>query len=446
MAQPHPREGAKALREGLERTLGRPLSRREFLRASAGAAAAIPSLSAILAACSGDPREQVQSGFKVATPENPVTLPFKGSPIADGLQPERGATLQLYNWDQYIWKHVIDDFCAEYDCDYDLPTFNNMEEGITKMQSGELAVDVFFPTYNYLGKLVTTGLLQPLNHSYIPNLEANAWDMFKSPFYDQDWRYSVPYTTYTTGIAYRRDVVTDEQIGGMPNPYEILWDPQYSGKVGIYDSIRDAMGMVLLKNGITDVNTESPADLEIVRQDLLALVDAVNIRTSTNGTYAKLPKAVYDLHQAWSGDIVAGWGYVLEYTQSEYEKLGYWFPEDRKGLVDNDLLAIPTSAEHPVLAHAFLNYLLDFEHAMDNFSWNGYQPPQKQADVDALTTSEGLYSKISDWAEPAMLVPPWMPNAVVRQEDFDIGYRQHELSPEGEGLWLDVWEEFKAGA
>src|ERR1700752_3079218 len=122
MFRSHPREGAQALREGLELRLGRPLSRREFLRASAGAAVTVPSLAALLAACGGDPRKQVQSGgFQVATPDHPLTLP-KGSPIADGLPLEKGVTLQLYNWDQYIWKHVVDDFCEEFECDYELTT------------------------------------------------------------------------------------------------------------------------------------------------------------------------------------------------------------------------------------------------------------------------------------------------------------------------------------
>ncbi len=55
---------------------------------------------------------------------------------------------------------------------------------------------------------------------------------------------------------------------------------------------------------------------------------------------------------------------------------------------------------------------------MDNFSWNGYQPPQNQADPDTLTTTEGLYSKVTTWAAPAMYVSPWMPDAVLRQENF----------------------------
>ncbi|MBI3648707.1 MAG: spermidine/putrescine ABC transporter substrate-binding protein [Actinobacteria bacterium] len=447
MWQRHPREGSKDLREGLERRLGRPLSRREFLRASAGAAVAMPTMSAILAACGKNPRAQTTPGFQVATPDHPVKLPLVGQPIADGLQPESGATLQIYNWDQYLWKHVVQEFCDQYKCDFKITTFNNMEEAVTKMQTGELKLDVFFPTYDVLGKLVDGKFLQPLNHSYIPNLEANAWDMFKNPFYDQGWQYSVPYTVYTTGIAYRRDYIHDDQIFGADNPRAMLWDPQYSGKVGVYDSYRDTIGFALQKEGINDVNTEKSADIDKAKAALLELISAVNVRVEINGAYAKLPKGEYVLHESWSGDIVAGWGYVPKYVEADYEALGYWFPDDRIGPADNDLIAVPSNAEHPVLAHLFLNFMLDFKNAMDNFSWVGYQPPQKQADVNALTTTEGLYSKISNWAAPAMYVPPWMPAAVVRESDLTTtGLRVHELSPAGDTLWQNAWQEFKAGA
>jgi spermidine/putrescine transport system substrate-binding protein len=447
MWQRHPREGAKALREGLERQLGRPLSRREFLRASAGAAVAVPTLSAILAACGSNPRTQVASGFKVATPDNPVKLPIIGQPIADGLTPETGATLQIFNWDAYMWKRVIDDFCTQNNCDYEWTTFNNMEEAVAKIQTGELKIDVFFPTYDVLGKLVNGKYLQPLNHSYIPNLQANVWDYLQNPFYDQGSQYSVPYTVYTTGIAYRRDHITDDQIFGADNPRAMLWDPKYSGKVGVYDSYRDTIAFALQEQGINDVNTEKAADIDKAKAALLDMIKQVNVRATINGAYAKLPKGEYWLHEAWSGDIVAGWSYTPNATEADYRTLGYWYPEDRVGPADNDLIAIPSSAQHPVLAHMFLNHILDFQTAMTNFSWNGYQPPQKQADLSKLTTTEGAYSKGANWAAPIPYVPPWMPAAVVQETDLSkTGLRIHELSPAGDSLWQDAWQEFQAGA
>src|SRR5207248_11590180 len=153
----HPREEWKAAGEIMATEKGRPVSRRDFLRTSAGTIITLPTLAALLAACS-NPRDNPTNGggpsFKVATPDHPVKLPLVGQAIADGLEPEKGATLQIYNWDQYMWKHIIDEFCTQYDCKYEWTTFNNMEEAISKIQTGQFAFDVFFPTYDQLGKLV----------------------------------------------------------------------------------------------------------------------------------------------------------------------------------------------------------------------------------------------------------------------------------------------------
>ena len=222
--------------------------------------------------------------------------------------------------------------------------------------------------------------------------------------------------------------------------------PTYKGKVGVYPSYRDVMAIALMKNGITDLNTGKDADLETVRTDLLAMIDAVDPRIAYDASYNKLQNDKFSVTTAWSGDVVAGWEYTSPATQAAYEGFGYWFPEDRKGPIDNDLIAIPKSAEHPRLAHEFINFWLSFRHAMDNFSWNGYQPPQTQANVDALTKTEGLYSKrSSSWAAPAMYVAPWMPDAAVREGDFAIGYREGPLPADVDDHWHQIWSEFTAG-
>ena len=429
----------------------RDLSRREFLVRAGGTAAAIPTMSAILDACSKPGASTSGSAaFELATPDHPVTLPLNGEPIATDTPIEQGATLQILNWAVYMWKYVINQFVQQYGDDgitfSGVTTFNNMDEGVQKLASGKIKADVFFPTIDVLGKLVAADLLQPLNHDLIPALQQDNWAAFQNPYYDQGWRYSVPYTIYTTGIGYRRDQISDDVIHGMDNPWSILWDPTYKGKVGVYPSYRDVMAIALMKNGITDLNTGKDADLETVRTDLLAMIDAVDPRIAYDASYNKLQNDKFSVTTAWSGDVVAGWEYTSPATQTSYEGFGYWFPEDRKGPIDNDLIAIPKSAEHPRLAHEFINFWLSFRHAMDNFSWNGYQPPQTQANVDALTKTEGLYSKrSSSWAAPAMYVAPWMPDAVVREGDFPIGYREGPLPADVDDHWHEIWSEFTAG-
>ena len=209
---PHPREHLLRRRGPTSE-----LSRRQFLRASAGAALAVPTLSSILAACAkpgteGPGATGGESGYPLARPDSPVTLPLHDDipAIEDGLPIESNATLRIYNWADYMWKKVINDFCEELNVDYEWTTFNNMSEAIQKMSTGQVA-DVFFPTPDVISKLAYGKLLQPLNHSYIPNLAANMWPVYQDPFYDQGWRYTVPYATYTTGVAYRRDVISDEE-------------------------------------------------------------------------------------------------------------------------------------------------------------------------------------------------------------------------------------------
>ena len=434
-----------------ERRSGGGLDRREFLLRSLGAAVALPSASAILAACAkpgeggtgsagavGTGGVDLGGPYPIPTADSPVTWTIYDDvpPIADGLKVEEGATLQIYNWDQYIWKKQVEKFCEKHGADYKITTFQNMDEALTKIRTGELKFDIFFPTSDTFGKLISSKLLRPLNHSYIPHLEENVWPQLVNPYYDQGSLYSVPYAVYTTGIAYRRNVISDEQIYGMSNPYDILWDPAHKGRSGVYDSYRDTMSMSLLHLGNENVNTDKQEDIDAVEADLLDLIDKVDVRYSINGAYKLLPENQYDVHLSWSGDIAAGWFYVSKDTA--YEDLGYWFPEDRRGMIGNDTMAIPANAEHPVLAHEFLNFMLSFPAAMDNFAWVGYQPPQNEAQPGALTTTESV------WGEPYVF--PWMEAAVVRKEDFERGLPQWELTPDVDDMWHDAWQNFRAGA
>jgi spermidine/putrescine transport system substrate-binding protein len=222
------------------------ISRRAFLSRSAAAALAV-SGGVLLQGCGRrDPTGAAPgaAGPLLASPDHPVTWPIEpgNEPIAANLPPERGATLKVYNWTEYIYKKVVKDFekkYAKHDIKVEISTYGNMDEAVAKLRGGQVAFDVLFPTYDVLGKLVQSDLLRPLNHAYISNID-QVWPVFQNPFYDQGWRYSVPYTAYTTGIAWRVDKV-DADVAKLPNPYEALWDERYRGKVGILDDYREAI-------------------------------------------------------------------------------------------------------------------------------------------------------------------------------------------------------------
>ena len=64
--------------------------------------------------------------------------------------------------------------------------------------------------------------------------------------------------------------------------------------------------------------------------------------------------------------------------------LGWWYPSDGVGVVNNDCMGVMANAKNPVLAHLYINHLLDAANAELNFAWIGYLPPIKGLDADYL--------------------------------------------------------------
>ncbi len=183
-----------------------------------------------------------------------MTLPIKDSnpPIGDGLDPETGGAFKILNYDQYMAPGVMKSFGKQYDVDVQVTPYSNYDEMLAKIRAPGESFDLVFPGPSVLSKMVYTELIQPLNHSYVPNLE-NVWPEYQDPWYDLGAQYTVPYTIYGTGVLYRADRVSSVPANG----YDLIWDEQYSGKVYLLDDQGEAIGMSLLRNEITtDINTD----------------------------------------------------------------------------------------------------------------------------------------------------------------------------------------------
>ena len=409
-------------------------SRREFLKRTAAAGIALPSMSAVLAACrdsssdgAGGPSATTgEGGIELASPENPVTLPlYDGIPaIADGLTQEAGP-LRVYNWNDYIYKKVIKQFEAEFGVEVEYTQFGGMAEGLNKVQNDTVQWDLFFPTIENVGKLVAAERVQPWNHTYMTNLP-NLWPYFLDPWYDQGAQYTMPYLTWKTGIGYRSDFVEDPATYDMP--FDIFWDTKYAGKVGVLDEYRETIGMALLRNGGTDFNSTDPAELAAAVDSLGELIDLVNVEIGP-GDYQKLAEGTSHVRYSWSGNMNYAQYYLPKGT--EVDVLGFYYPPDGGWEVANDTILINKEAESPVLAHLFTNFLLDKEVGLTNFGYEGFQPPF--VGVDRQEFLDAGY------------IPSNLENTLVVEEDFAQGQPVLPLSPEDDQLYQDEWARFKAG-
>src|SRR5215471_15020218 len=406
------------------------LSRRSFLQTSAGAGLLAGGLGPLLAACSSGGPPTGATGVNtipLPRPNHPVTWPiFKDNPpIKSGLQPEQG-TLKIYNWVAYINQQCLKDFAKKYNVPVpQVTTFQNTDEAMAKLRSGQVSFDVFFPTIDLMGQLVYGKMIQPLNHSYVPNI-SQAWPDFTNPFYDGKWQYSVPYTIYTTGIAWRKDFVHEDPYK-MSNGYAMPWNGKYKGKVAILDDAREGISLGLMKNGIFDLNTTNPAQIAAAGKSLQDLAHLTNMHIDNND-YTEVPSGQIWIHHAWSGDIAAAPGYMPKGTPVDV--VGYWFPPDGRGPVGNDLITVLRTAPNPVLAHLFQNFMLNLSNVLTNISFNGYMQPLNEVTPQRLVKEQ--------------LLPPSLMSTAVLPSFFRRGVMELQLPVTALGLWDQAWLQAKS--
>ena len=403
--------------------LTRRLTRRQFVARSISATVGAAALARALSACG--PTTDSNTALVIGTPESPVTLPTVGEPIADGLAPESG-TLSVYNYADYVNPETIAAFEEQFDVKVELSIYDTEEIALAKMRSGGVRPDLIIGlTDSVLARFVAAELLQPLNKSYLTNF-GNVIEGLRDPYYDLGAQYTVPYVIYTTGIGYRNDRSVDTSAFVGDEGWSQMWNPAYAGRAGVLDSYRDTISMALYRNGMYDPNSNDADALAQAGSDLEALAEAVRPQVDVLA-YQEIAAGNRDISLCWSGDMLAGVGYLPEGTSPDV--LGFWYPQN--SFTANDFFCIPRESQKPVLAHALVDFLLDTDNSLANQAFVGYQPA-----LDALT-AEALVD--------AGAIPESLVSSLVTPASYAAGKRLVSLTPEVDALWLDAWSRFTTG-
>jgi spermidine/putrescine transport system substrate-binding protein len=386
-------------------------SRRDFLARSAQLGAMLGVAVPLLQACGGS-----------SSSTGAVT-----KSIADGLEPEKGP-LRIVNYADYVNPDVIADFEKQYGVKVEISTIDTDTEMITKLASGAIKADVDHSINSTtIGNLVKGGLLQPLNKSYLANA-GNIVAGFNDPWYDPGATYSMPYTYFGTGIGYRADRIDPADVEAQG--WDTIWNAtKFKGQVSVLDDEREAFVMAMLRKGVTDINSIDPKVIDQALADVVELIDLVSVKVNIEG-YKDIPEGTTTIAHTWSADMVTGAaGYLPEGTTADV--LGFWHPPAGKYVVTNDSLGVLANAEHPVLAHLYINFLLDNDVAEKNFSWTGYLPALAKLDADYVIG--------------AGYVPENLRSCIPTKEEIDKGLHFDPLSPEGSALYEAAWSTFTAG-
>jgi spermidine/putrescine-binding protein len=317
--------------------------------------------------------------------------------------------LNLYNWTEYIpygsiaEDFEVDDLIAkfedEYDVDVTLTEYESNEAMLQQVEAGGAPYDLVVPSDYMVSLMADSDLLVKLNKDAIPNL-SNLDSTFTGLPFDPNGDYSVPYQWGTTGIGFSYDVIDDTD--GIS--WGIIFDPAqrsaYAGQISMLDDSREVLGAALKYLGYS-LNSKSEAEVDEAAQ-LIAETTPDLATFSSAGYEDLLVEGTTVVAHGWNGDFFAAYDGASTDDYDAYEDFGYAVP-DEGGVVWVDNMAIPTTAESPCTAHAFIDFMLDPENGATLTNYNYYASPNAAAE-------EFIYPEILD--DPAIYPP---------QELFDNG-------------------------
>jgi spermidine/putrescine transport system substrate-binding protein len=337
-----------------------PITRQQLLRRAAVGGVTL-SLPGLLAACGGGGGIE---GQQADTDAEETTVE---QVLAD--------EITVSNWPYYIDQNddatkfpTLEQFTEETGVKVNyLEDINSNEEFFGEIQAplsrGQgIDRDIIVPTAWLCARLLRLGYLQKLDKTAIPNM-VNLEDTLKSPVWDPNRDYSLPWQSYITGIGY-----DPEKVGGELTSVEDLLDPSLKGKITMLDSMEDTVGLFLLEMGVDPSGEIEPTAYDEAVAKVQKAVDDDQIRSFTGNDYTgPLAKGDVWASIAWSGDIVI--------LQPDNPNLVFTIP-DAGGMTSVDTMVIPTGGD-VYTASTFMNFFYDPEIAAKVEAYINYISPVK---------------------------------------------------------------------
>jgi spermidine/putrescine transport system substrate-binding protein len=329
-------------------------SRRGFLR-GAGLSAAALSGSSLLGAC-GTEGAQVEQGSCTSTDlsDQEKTIVFSNwIGYVDPVKAKDTSTLEKFQQQTGIT------------VDYKNGDVNDNETFFAKVSPQlqdckSTGRDAFVVTDYMAARMIELGWIQKLEKSNMPNVEANLIEFLRSPDWDPQREYSVPWQSGMTGICYNSEL-TDP----VTSFEELLTRPDLKGKVDLLTEMRDTMLFLLLMEG-SDPEDFTEDEFTAAIESLQGYVESGQIRRFTGNDYIDDMKSGDVVAcEAWSGDVINLLG------GGKYK----WVPPEEGFAIWTDNVLVPNKAEHKANVETMMDFYYDPVNAAKLSAWNYYFCP-----------------------------------------------------------------------
>lgn len=342
----------------------------------------------LLAACGGSSSDTAETSEAAPTA---VTGSDEGQPAAapQGSIDDEPGDLQVGSWpendDERLWPGYTDN--------YPRPTFEftgPADEALAKVQAG-LELDVVDICAQDVPRWIELDLIQPWDTSLISNFPDLIPSLVEPGIVDGK-QYLIPIGYETWGLVINTDVV---DVPESEYSWAMLWDPQYSGKIGWFDRpltlTHAALGL-----GLADPWNMSPEERQTVRDHLIESKEL--LRTF----YDDDPTAGADFA---SGNVVISNGTSatwLAALAAGAENVEYVTPKEGR-TVSVCGLALLKNTENFYHAHKLIDAWMSEEAAQYQMEVVGFNHSNGNADLSNLSPD---FVEAYGLGDPAALEPP----------------------------------------
>lgn len=228
-----------------------------------------------------------------------------------------------------------------------------------QLEQGESGGRSIFVVADYMAKqMYELGYLQEIDHADLPTVFETLSPGLRSPEFDPERKFSVPWQGGMTGIWV--DTAKAPEIRSVND----LFDPKYKGKVTMLDELRETPALVLLGEGIDPAEATTQQWRDAIDK-LKAAADSGQIRKFTGNEYTE------DLT---AGNIVAAIGWSGDASIIENENAEWRMPaEGCTQWMEN--MVIPVGAPNTAAALAWMDFVYQPEVAVDITGYVEYISP-----------------------------------------------------------------------
>ncbi|KUN25346.1 polyamine ABC transporter substrate-binding protein [Streptomyces corchorusii] len=210
-------------------------------------------------------------------------------------------------------------------------------------------------------RYVRLGWVQEMDRAHQPNVARHLAPLLRTPAFDKGRRFTVPWQSGITGIAYNR-----RALGREIRAVSDLWAEDLKGRVTLLSGLDESFALLMQGNGV-DITRWTADDFHRVCDQVERQVRRGQIRRFTGNDYTKdLVSGDVLACQAYSGDVIQ--------LQADNPDIRFVVPEEGAELW-SDSLMIPDRARHKANAERLIDYYYAPEVAARLAAWVNYVCP-----------------------------------------------------------------------